>query len=159
MPEPRIALVVMSADELQAQRDADRRGRAWAADYPTAGDVLQARMMAAGERPQPTEHVPWGPLQIRELATGLAIGGIGFKSVPDGAGSVEIGYGIAPSRQGRGIASEAVAAVLELARRHGARVVRADTDVDNLASARVLTKNGFVQVELNGGSLWWERCL
>ena len=63
MPEPRIALVVMSADELQAQRDADRRGRAWAADYPTAGDVLQARMMAAGERPQPTEDVPWGPLR------------------------------------------------------------------------------------------------
>lgn len=119
---PRLALVVMPADELQAQRDADRRGRSWAEDYPTGGDVLQANLMAVGERPLPSEASPWGPLQIRELATGLA-----------------------------------VAAILGLARRHGARAVLAETDSDNFASQQVLRKNGFMQVGGDALLLRW-RC-
>ena len=43
----------------------------------------------------------------------------------------------------RGHATRAVAAMLEAARRDGVRVVLAETIVDNIASQRVLERNGF----------------
>lgn len=55
-----------------------------------------------------------------------------------------IGYGTAPSHQGRGAASAAVAAVLEWARATGQTAVMAETSTANLASQRVLENNGFV---------------
>src|SRR5688572_14494451 len=45
----------------------------------------------------------------------LVIGGASFKGPPDEAGMVEIAYGIAPEFQGRGLATEAAVALLELA--------------------------------------------
>jgi RimJ/RimL family protein N-acetyltransferase len=63
---------------------------------------------------------PWLPLQVREVARDLAVGGAGFHTVPDADGVVEIGYGIAPGSQCSGVASEAVALLIELATRSGA---------------------------------------
>ena len=58
---------------------------------------------------------------------------------------IEIGYGIVPSRQGRGYATEAVKAVLLLAwEQPEANTVIAHTEVGNLASQRVLGKAGLV---------------
>src|ERR1700679_781002 len=60
----------------------------WAADYPSEGDVIIA---------------------------GLVVGGIGFFGPPREDGEVEVGYGIVPSRQGRGYATEALQAMLAMA--------------------------------------------
>jgi RimJ/RimL family protein N-acetyltransferase len=61
---------------------------------------------------------------------------------------IDIGYGVAPTRQGRGIATRAVSAVLAFAstdpRVEG---VTAETSVDNYASQLVLERNGFIQTE------------
>lgn len=57
---------------------------------------------------------------------------------------VEIGYGVASSRQGNGFASAAVGALLRLLAREGVATVLAETVHDNPASQRVLVKNGFV---------------
>ena len=63
------------------------------------------------------------------------------------AGEAEIGYGIAPSRQGRGAARGAVAAVIAWARADPRiKRVTADTSVDNGPSQRVLQGNGFSRV-------------
>ena len=63
---------------------------------------------------------------------------------PPKNGEVEIGYGIAPSRRQAGYATRAVAALLEYARRDcSVSVVIAETAVLNIASQRVLEKNGF----------------
>ncbi len=63
---------------------------------------------------------------------------------PPAQGEVEIGYGVAPSRRGRGHASRAVAAMLEAAHADPAvRAVVAETAVANPASQRVLEHNGF----------------
>jgi len=62
-------------------------------------------------------------------------------------GEIHIGYGVAPARQGRGTATRAVAELLTWARQD-ARVshILADTALDNVASQRVLERNGFVRI-------------
>jgi RimJ/RimL family protein N-acetyltransferase len=57
---------------------------------------------------------------------------------------VEIGYGVAASRRGRGFATAAVAALIPIARADGFVALVAQTAVANPESARVLEKNGFV---------------
>jgi len=58
--------------------------------------------------------------------------------------SLHIGYGVAPTRWGRGVATRAVADLVAWAR-EDARVdaLTADTAVDNPASQTVLARNGF----------------
>lgn len=58
--------------------------------------------------------------------------------------SLRIGYGVAPTRWGRGVASRAVADLADWARAD-ARVMAltAETSVDNPASQTVLSRNGF----------------
>ncbi len=94
---------------------------------------------------------------------GLVIGSAGFKGPPDSAGIVEVAYGIAPSFQGRGYATEAAAAVVGFAFASGqVRLVRAHTRPEANASTRVLLKCGFrhvgAVVDPDDGPVWrWER--
>ena len=62
-------------------------------------------------------------------------------------GGIDIGYGIAPTRQGRGVATKAISALLKWAQ-NDLRVnfVTAETSVNNRASQRVLETNHFVRV-------------
>lgn len=74
-----------------------------------------------------------------------------------------LGYRIGQSAGGRGIASEAVRQVLEIAfGRLGLKRIEADASVENAGSMRVLERNGFVQYgrsrrsfELQG--TWYDR--
>lgn len=72
------------------------------------------------------------------------IGGAGLhREAGHGADEVELGYWIAPNYWGQGYASEAVRAVLSVARSLGHSRVVARHFVDNHASGRVLEKAGF----------------
>jgi [ribosomal protein S5]-alanine N-acetyltransferase len=73
---------------------------------------------------------------------GHAAGSAGFFGAPVND-EVEIGYSVCARYRRRGIASAAVAALLKTARKQGARSARAKTLPDNMASQRVLTRNGF----------------
>jgi len=80
-----------------------------------------------------------------------------FKGEPDETGTVEIGYGTYPAFQHRGYMSEIVGGLVSwVSRQPDVRRVMADTDVENLASQRVLQKNGFLFVEETEGLIWWE---
>ncbi len=116
-------------------------GDAWAEDFPFEGDVgaVGGFLRATAER---GEQRPFGYYLMTRLADGLAVGGIGFKGQPDG-GCVEIGYGLAPSARGHGIAAEAVVALLAVAADHGVSKVIADTTLENVASQRTLIRAGF----------------
>ncbi len=86
-------------------------------------------------------------------ADGEVVGLCSYKAPPDAEGSVEIGYGVAASRRGRGHATRAVAALLvEAAADPKVRVVTARTSVANVASGRVVERNGLVQT----GRSWSE---
>lgn len=84
---------------------------------------------------------------VRGAEDGRAVGGFGFFGPPDATGQVEFGHGVVPSARGAGLATEAVRLALESASSWGARFAVAATDVENIASQRVLIKNGLFKVD------------
>ena len=74
------------------------------------------------------------------------VGLCGPKQAPDSDGTVEIGFGVASSRRGRGYATRAVAELINIASRDIlVHRLRADTATANIASQRVLERNAFVR--------------
>jgi RimJ/RimL family protein N-acetyltransferase len=69
------------------------------------------------------------------------VGSIGFGDM--GSGDLEIGYWIARDHWGRGYATEAARAVLDIAKTVGHREMLAEHFVDNPGSGKVLKKLGF----------------
>jgi RimJ/RimL family protein N-acetyltransferase len=66
---------------------------------------------------------------------------------PPRNGVVEIGYGVAPSRQGRGSAGRAIGEIVRWAGTDPrVAALSAETSTTNLASQAVLTRNGFLPV-------------
>lgn len=111
-----------------------------------------------------TEPNPWTyGFGVFERGSGADVGHAAFKGPPDGAGMVEIAYGINPERQGRGYATEAAEGLTAFAfGDERVRVVRAHTLRDNMASIRVLEKCGFRRIgevvdPEDGLVLRWER--
>ena len=98
-----------------------------------------------------------------ERSRGEIIGTAGFKGPPDGDGMVEIAYGVVPSVEGRGYATDAAGALVGFAARDPrVRLVRAHTLPEANASTRVLRKCGFVHIgeviDPEDGPVWrWER--
>ena len=90
----------------------------------------------------------------------IVVGNGGFKGPPSADGTVEIGYSVVEGYQGLGIASEAVHAFVEYAFEDPrVRRVIAEALADNVASIRVLEKNGFLRTGTGGepGELRFER--
>ena len=88
------------------------------------------------------------------------VGIIGLKT--ESAGRAEIGYGVAASRERKGFASAAVAALLPVLNARAVTTVTAETSVDNPASQRVLERNAFARIggrvdEEDGPVIVWER--
>jgi [ribosomal protein S5]-alanine N-acetyltransferase len=102
------------------------------------GSRWSARFFLAGD---PPELVGWG----------------GFKGPPK-AGTVELGYEIAESRRGRGLATEATRAMLaEAFADDSVTSVIAHTLPERNASSRVLEKTGFRfdgEAQENGRLVW-----
>ena len=83
---------------------------------------------------------------------------MGFKGVPTRDGAIEIGYGTMPDQQGKGYMTEAVGAMINWAlQREDVKCVLAETDQKNLASIRIVQKNGFEQFDKRGEMIWWKK--
>jgi RimJ/RimL family protein N-acetyltransferase len=136
----------------------DRTGQSWATDYPTPADVGITAIALAGRAVFPTDSLPWGLFVIVETSSGLSVGGIGFKGAPNERREVEVGYGVCPSYQDRGVASEALGALCAFARGRVDAIV-AETDRDNVASQRVLEKCDFHSEGGDHELLRWRRDL
>jgi [ribosomal protein S5]-alanine N-acetyltransferase len=103
---------------------------------------------------------PWGSQLFFDGGDGALVGFGGFKGAPMN-GDVEIGYAVAPARQGRGIATAVVAILVERAAAAEVTVVSAHTLGTDNPSTAVLRKSGFQRVaELDDpelGPIWrWE---
>lgn len=96
---------------------------------------------SAAQQPQ------WWLQQI-VLDEHVVVGDIGFHGPPAVGGpvAVEIGYNVVEALRGRGVATVGCAMVLGLAWAAGADVVVAETMAVNIASQRVLLRNGFVDL-------------
>ena len=87
-------------------------------------------------------QVRYGPYVIDE-GPGRIVGGEGFHGPPL-AGRAQVGYGLAPSARGRGLARRALALLVAAARTDGlVEVLEAQVEPGNLASIAVLEATGF----------------
>lgn len=120
------------------------RYQGWTRTDP-AGVRAEIEEMA---RRAPGEPGGWVQLSVEERATGRLAGDVGFSPADGEPGVIKVGYTMAPAFQGRGYATEAVAAVVDYVFEElGADVVRAYADADNVASHRVAEKVGMLLVE------------
>src|SRR3954451_19527952 len=79
------------------------------------------------------------------IVDGAEVVGLGGFTGPPTDGEVEIGYSVAPSRRGRGIATAAVGRWVGPAEAGGGRRVRAHTAPEENPSTQVLRRHGFVR--------------
>lgn len=130
-------------------------------EFFVSGDVSPnwlAALRSASE-PDPWRH----GFFVVDREQRCVIGSAGFKGAPDSRGMVEIAYGIVPSSEGQGYATEAAMALVDFALGTGeVRLVRAHTLPVANASTRVLLKCGFRHtdsvIDPEDGPVWrWER--
>jgi [ribosomal protein S5]-alanine N-acetyltransferase len=127
------------------------------AGFPEALPVLCA---SYSEHPQ---GLAWGSLFFIEAQARTLVGLGGFKGAPSSDGVVEIGYAIAPAYQGRGLATDAVAQMIQRAFADAVvRAVDAHTLGHESPSTRVLEKSGFRRIgeahDPDAGAVWhWRR--
>jgi RimJ/RimL family protein N-acetyltransferase len=81
-------------------------------------------------------------------STNTIIGGMGFAGEPNEMGEAEIGYMIDQQYQNKGYASEALKLLTNWAFGHEkVEAIIVHTYEDNLPSRKILTKNGFVEID------------
>ena len=126
-------------------------------DYPGALEFSLRQTQLSGAL------APWWlPYLIIHQQDARLIGVCGYKGPPTDDGVVEIGYSIAPSYRGQGLATEGAAALTDHALSlPGLLIVHAHTLPSLNASTRVLTKCGFTHVSAfddpEDGTVWrWE---
>jgi ribosomal-protein-alanine N-acetyltransferase len=132
-------LVTGDADELTALLAANREFLApYVPEQPAAFYAAGAQR----ERIARAEHL-YGILDAGALAGTVALSNL----VRGAFQSASVGYWVDRSRNGRGLATGAVAAVAEIAFEElGLHRLEAGTLVDNVASQRVLEKNRFTRI-------------
>jgi RimJ/RimL family protein N-acetyltransferase len=94
---------------------------------------------------------------VADRATGTFLGEAGIadfqRGIPELDGAPEMGWAFVPAAGGRGIASEAVAAVSDWADQHlDAPEMRCMISPENIASIRVAEKCGFVRYDEVGAA-------
>ncbi len=94
---------------------------------------------------------------VVEKSSRTVVAELGFKGEPNSKGEVEIGYGTMPKRQREGFMTEAVAGIIDWARKRAdVHSILAETDQENSASIKVLRRNGFAQCDKKENMLWWK---
>jgi len=139
----RLCLRQLEVDEARAllQGKADP-ARPWMAGYPMQGTLIAAEafVRAVDNGADPGAY---GVYQLVRSSDDVVVGDIGFHGPPSPAGSVTVGYGLAPEARGQGYATEALRAVVAWAlAQPEVVVVEADTTHANLPSQRVLERAG-----------------
>lgn len=85
----------------------------------------------------------------------VIVGSADFKGPPDKSGSVEIGYGLGKAFEHQGYMTETVKAMCAWALRQSkVTAVTAETDLDGLASQKILQQCGFKKYE-ERDTAWW----
>ncbi len=117
------------------------RWQSWTPDYSAA----DADRLIAGQPPGIEQGSgEWLQIGVRDRETGALLGDVAVHALADQPDTYEVGVTLAPAAQGRGVASEALAAIVEsLFGEHGAHRVTATSDARNQPVARLLARVGF----------------
>ena len=113
--------------------------------------------MYLGELKADPSLLGWGVWLVFDKEDNTVIGDIGFKGKPNPENTVEIGYGIVPSAQNKGYATEAVREIIKWAFSfENVEKIIAECQKDNLASIRVLEKLQMKRTEPKNNMLKWQ---
>ncbi len=146
--DSRVVVALHLCTRAEAERVlAHRRNAAtdapWMNGYPLEGDTracvayLSQLPVAGG----PGGSSPFGYYQV--LEDGVVVGGIGFHGPPNRKKVVEVGYGVVEEARGRGVATEALLLLLDVATGlKGVQRVVGRTEESNVASQRVMLAAG-----------------
>lgn len=85
----------------------------------------------------------WVLLEDQGDTTRAVVGAAGLLGRPDFDGEVEVGFGVLPEHQGKGLGALAIAALTRWAQARGAKTVVAHVPADHEMGQRALQKNGF----------------
>lgn len=113
----------------------------WLAAPPMA-NIDHGREMIERNLQRFATDAGYGSWAIVLRETGMPVGSVLLKPLPNGGGEIEIGWQVHPDSQGRGYATEAAGAVLAAAFEGGLDEIWAVTLLDNARSARVCEKLG-----------------
>ncbi|AKU92481.1 GNAT family N-acetyltransferase [Vulgatibacter incomptus] len=99
----------------------------------------------------------WGLWLVLDGRARNLVGDVGFKGPPDSTGTVEVGYGIVPPFRRRGLAVEAVRALIEWSDiQPGVEMIAARCFASNAGSIGVLEHLGFRRCGGDEAILEWE---
>ncbi|MCB0532712.1 MAG: GNAT family N-acetyltransferase [Lewinellaceae bacterium] len=94
---------------------------------------------------------------IVDKAQNQMVADLCFKGAPNEHGEIELGYGTYDAFRGQGYMTEAVQAIAAWAfAQPGVTAILAETNLDNIASQRILEKNKFTQTKTTEESIWWK---
>jgi RimJ/RimL family protein N-acetyltransferase len=133
------------------------RFQGWAAGYPLdAAERFVAEMAVA----RPGVPGGWFQIAIADRATDALLGDCVVHVLAADPATAEIGYTIAPARQGCGYATEAVRALLVYVfEALAVRAVHAITDARNTPSIRLVERVGMERVNTVPTTFKGERCV
>ncbi len=127
-------------------------------DPATAGDLEDALEFWIKITDEHRSFYEWytnWEIILKDENTG--VGGIGFAGFPDEHGKSMVGYGLDIRYHGRGIATEALQAIINWGFSHEVlKAVVADTPLIHFPSQRVLQKNGFVEISRDETLIHWQ---
>ena len=107
---------------------------------------------------EPSNYLFFTNWIVIQKSSQYIVADLAFKGKPDYRGVSEIGYGTYEHYRNMGFMTEAIEGLVNWAFAQGKlKVVTAETDKKNLASRRVLEKNGFEITGSFAGQLYWER--
>jgi [ribosomal protein S5]-alanine N-acetyltransferase len=127
-------------------------------DPSTAPDLEEAIEFWIKNTKKHRKHFEWYTTwEIILKDENMAIGGIGFSGLPDKEGKSMTGYGLDMRYFGKGIATEALSALIPWAFSHDdLKKIIADTPVRHIASQKVLLKNNFREASRDEALVHWE---
>lgn len=102
-------------------------------------------------------HLLFATIWIVILKAGnVIVGDIGFNAAPSEKGVVEVGYSTYPDHMNKGYMSEALRSLSRWAfNQPNVSIIIAQTDKDNFASHKVLSKNNFWPFAEADSYYWW----
>lgn len=98
----------------------------------------------------------WGVWLVIDKQTNRIIGDIGFKGKPDIEKTVEVGYGITPSEQNKGFATEALRCLIMWAfNSNMVNTIIAECLATNTPSIKVLEKLNMKKIQTDHNMIFW----
>jgi len=98
----------------------------------------------------------WCFHEIKDSKTRKQIGRINMVSNLSGDSIPHVEYDLDPSHQGKGIMTRELGKYLKTCKKNGYNKLMAVIEKDNIASARVCEKSGFIKISEKNGYINWE---